>query len=261
MTVEEILADLGVTVDPAKAANVAKWNGTLSTTQQEAAQKMEAAQKALTDAQNLQRVIDENIAANGLNEANMAQLRASNAALAAALAEVKKAGFSNITIPDFNVGVPATANPIDELKSLIVKGFTTSSQLQNIAIRHQRIFGKPLPDDPTALADEAAARRMEPAAWAEQKYGFAAAEQRAQADAAKAHDEAIAAKAVKDWQEAHPLTTGHPDLNGGLPSNYPAISAVRETKSVAEFSRLPAREKIKDSMQRVTQAVKSQNAA
>ena len=51
MTVEEILADLGVTVDPAKAASVAKWNTTLATTESGAAQKLADAEKQLQDAQ------------------------------------------------------------------------------------------------------------------------------------------------------------------------------------------------------------------
>ena len=107
MTVEEILADLGATVDPAKTGNVAKWNTALAQTESGAAQKLADAQKQLKDAQDLQRVIDDNITKSGLTEMNIAQLQANNAALTAALASrdaaiksIKDQGFTGINIPE-----------------------------------------------------------------------------------------------------------------------------------------------------------------
>ena len=108
MTVEEILADLGVTVDPAKAASVAKWNTTLATTESGAAQKLAAAQKQLKDAQALAaRDRRQHHEPSGLTETNMAQLQANNAALTAALASrdaaiksIKDQGFTGINIPE-----------------------------------------------------------------------------------------------------------------------------------------------------------------
>jgi hypothetical protein len=111
VTVEEILAGLGVTVDPAKADVLKTWNGKLSAIEGDAQTKLASATKQFTDAQALQRVIDDNIRTSGLTEANIAQLQANNAALTAALASrdaaiesIKKQGFSGLEIPN----MPAT---------------------------------------------------------------------------------------------------------------------------------------------------------
>lgn len=258
-TLAELEAELiasGVAITPGtltgKADVASKWNGYLT----DGETKLTQAQKALQDAQNLQRVIDENIASNGLNETNMAQLRASNAAMSAALAEVKKAGFTGITIPDFQVSSPASTNPIDDLKKLIVSGFTTAGQMQNVATRYMRATGQPLPDDPTALADEAAARRLDPAVWADQKYGLTALEHKKQADATATHEASIAAKAVAAYKEANPSTAGNPELNGGgesRHSNIPKVS-VSDAKSVRELASMPERQKIAVMMKRSIEA-------
>jgi hypothetical protein len=260
MTVEEILADLGVTLDPAKADSAKKWNGQLSTLETGSAQKLADAQKALQDAQALQRVIDDNIAANGLTEANMAQLRANNAALSAALEEVKKAGFTGINIPNLPPANP-TKDPMKELESLIVKGFTNVGQTLNIANRYQRVFGHPMPDDPGTLADEAAARRMDVVAYAEQKYGFAAAEQKAQQEATAKREAEIRAAAVAEYKEKNPNTAGHPELNPGMPSNYPAIPKPRDGASVREMAGMTTRQKIEAAMKHAVTDVNSRASA
>ena len=253
-TVEEILADLGVTVDPAKAANVAKWNGTLSASQAEA-------QKKLEDAQALQRVIDENIRTAGLTETNIAQLQASNAAYAAALDAVKKAGFTGITIPDLSVTKPNTADPMETLKSTIVNGFTNIGQTLNEMNRYQRVFGAPIPEDPQTIADKAAASRLSVRDYVEQTYKVSAKEAQIAQEATAKREAEIAAKAVAEYKEKNPSTAGNPNLNGGLPSNYPSMPKPRDTKSVREFATLSAREKISNAMQRATQEVSSRSAA
>jgi len=234
-----------------------KWDGYLN----EGETKLSQAQKSLQDAQNLQRVIDDNIAATGLTEANMAQLKASNAALTAALEEVKKQGFNGITIPDFKVHGTTTVDPMKSLEATIVGGFTAMGQTFNVANKYQRVFGKPMPDDPTTLADEARSRKLDVATWAEQKYGFTAAEQKATQESAQKRDAEIAAKAVAEYKEKNPSVAGHPELNGGLPSNYPAMPKPREANTVREFSSMNARQKIAEGMKRATQAVDSRNSA
>ena len=100
MTVEELIAELGVTVDPAKAGVLKTWNDKFSAMETDSQTKLADAQKQLQDAQGLQRVIDDSIRESGLTEANIAQLQANNAALTAALSardaaidEIKKAGL------------------------------------------------------------------------------------------------------------------------------------------------------------------------
>ena len=255
MTVEEILADLGV--DPATIASkkdaVASWNGKLTASATEAAQK-------LADAEALHRVIKEDIDKNGINETSMAQLRASNAAMTAALAEVKKAGFTGITIPDFPTNTPPAVNPIDSLKNLIVDGFTRTSQVQDLSARYLRATGKPLPDDPSVLVNEAAARRMDVAAWGEQKYGLTAIETQARAAASQKEKDDYAATKVEEWKAAHPITNGHPELGSGVPSNYPNIPKPSNAEGVKAMAGKSPMEKIKMARDRVTAEVKQKMA-
>ena len=78
MTVEELIAELGVTVDPAKAGVLKTWNDKFSAMETDSQTKLADAQKQLQDAQGLQRVIDDSIRESGLTEANIIQLQANN---------------------------------------------------------------------------------------------------------------------------------------------------------------------------------------
>ena len=269
MTVEEILADLGVTVDPAKAASVAKWNSTLATTESSAAQKLAAAEKQLQDAQALQRVIDENIRTAGLTETNMAQLQASNAALTAALASreaaikaIKDQGFTNLNIPDLPaVNTPAPKDPVAEANERINNLASNMAQTLNEMTRYQRVFGAPLPDDPATLADRAIKARMSVHDYVEQTYKVAEKEQATVAASRKKEvDDAVAA-GVEAYKAAHPITTGHPELGAGVPSNYPNIPKPSDAKGVAAMSAMSPMEKIRTARDRVSNEVKTRLAA
>lgn len=263
MTVEEILADLGIPAETiaAKKDNIASWNGKMSASATESAQKLADAQRALQDAENLRAVISDDINKNGANETTLAQLRASNAAYAAALAEVKKAGFTGITIPDFPSNTPPPVDPITGMKTLVVDGFTKIMQLQNAANKYQRVFGKPLPDDPTALADEASARRLDVNTWAEQKYGFAAAENTAREAAAKKHEADLKVTWEEEYKAAHPNDHLRAGEGGGHSSTYPNIPKPSDAKGVREMAGKSPMEKIKMARDRVSAEVKSKMAA
>ena len=263
MTVEELAAELGIPAETlaAKPDVVKKWNSTFATTESNATQKLADAQKQLTDAQNLQRVIDENIRTAGLTETNMAQLQANNAALTAALESVKKAGFTGITIPDLPKPGTSTVDPMDTLKNTIVQGFTNIGQTLNEMNRYQRVFGAPLPEDPQTIADRAAAARLSVHDYVEQTYKVSAKETELATASRQKEMDAYAETKINAYKEAHPSTAGHPELNGGLPSNYPTMPKPREATSVREFASLPARQKIADAMQRATKDVSARNAA
>jgi hypothetical protein len=270
MTVEEILNDLGVTVDPAKTANVAKWNTTLAATESGAAQKLADAQKQLKDAQDLQRVIDDNIAKSGLTEMNMAQLQANNAALTAALASrdaaiksIKDQGFTGITVPDLPPLATAPAkDPVKELTDKLMGGFAAMGQTMNEVNRYQRVFGAPLPEDPATLADRAVAAGFKNVrAYMEQTYKVS---EREQATVAAAHkkevDDAVAA-GVEEYKAAHPITTGHPELGPGVPSNFPNIPKPSDAAGVAKLAGMSPMEKIRTARDRVSNEIKTRMAA
>lgn len=270
MRVDEILAELGVTVDPAKTGVLKTWNDKLSALETDAQTKLADAQKHLQDAQGLQRVIDESIRTSGLTEANLAQLQANNAALTAALsardaaiAEIKKAGFTGLNIPDLPaVNQPAPKDPVKELQETIMRGFSTMGQTLNEVNRYQRVFGEAIPEDPATIADRASKSRLSVHDYMEQTYKVSAKEaEKAQAEAAK-KEAALKAKWEEEYKAAHPVVAGHPELNGGLPSNYPNIPKPSDAAGVREMSGKSPMEKIKMARDRVTKEVQTRmNAA
>ena len=269
MTVEEILADLGVTLDPAKAEAAKTWNGKLSAAQGDAQTKLTAAQKQMEDAQALQRVIDDNIRTAGLTETNMAQLQANNAALTAANAaltaaieDIKKQGFSGLNIPALPAITQAAApDPLKTLQETIVKGFTQMGQTVNEMNRYQRVFGAPLPEDPATLADRAANARLSVRDYMEQTYHVTAKEKEIADQRVQKDRDDYAAKKLEEWKAANPVTAGHPDLNGGRPSNYPDIPKPREAKDIRAFSSMSPMQKIQDAKARVTKEVQARTSA
>jgi hypothetical protein len=217
----------------------------------EAETKLAEAQRLTTDAQNLQRTIDEQIAKFGINESSVIQLQAQLAAVKAAHAELEKNGVKlDLNLP---TNLPAVKDPQEAFRENVVKGFTQIGQAMSVQNRYYQTFGKPMPDDPVALADEAARNGMAYDAYAEKKYGFQAEAKRK----AEAEVQARIDAGIKKYQEEHPSNAGHPELNGGLPSNYPAMPKPREAKDLRQFSGLPAREKIADAMRRANEAAKS----
>ena len=270
MTVEEILADLGATVDPAKAANVAKWNTTLATTESGAAQKLAAAEKQLKDAQDLQRVIDDNIAKAGLTETNIAQLQANNAALTAALASrdaaiksIKDQGFTGINIPELPaLAAPAAKDPVDELTKKLMGGFAAMGQAMNEVNRYQRVFGAPLPEDPATLPDRAISAGFKTVRdYMESTYKVGEKERTVAAEAEQKRLDTYAATKVEEYKAAHPITTGHPELGAGVPSNFPNIPKPSDAAGVAKLAGMSPMEKIRTARDRVSNEIKTRLAA
>jgi hypothetical protein len=271
VTVEEILADLGVTVDPAKTANVAKWNTTLAATESGAAQKLADAQKQLADAESLQRVIDGNIAKAGLTETNLAQLSANNAALTAALAardaaleSLKSKGFTDLNIPTFPKIDPAPAkDPMKELTDKLMGGFAAMGQTMNEVNRYQRVFGAPVPEDPATIPDRALAAGFKTVRdYMEHTYKVGEKERTVASEAEQKKLDAYAATKLEEWKAAHPVTTGHPELGPGVPSNYPNIPKPSDAAGVREMSGKSPMEKIRMARDRVSNEIKTRlNAA
>lgn len=252
-TLNELAAELGIPAETlaAKADVVTKWNGFFSDAESKAA----AGEKAMNDARALQATIDTQIANFGINETTVAGLQAQVAALKAAQAELEKNGFKlDLKIPDLPNNTP---DPVKNLETLIRNGFTQMGQTVDATNRYFRVFGKPLPEDPATLADKAAAQRLSVHDYMERTYNISA-EERKQAEAAEtAKLEAFAEKKLQAYKEANPSTAGNPNLNGGVPSNFPAMPKPRESKDIREFSSMSARDKIANAMQRANEAAKT----
>jgi hypothetical protein len=257
-TLTDLASELGIEVSTlqSKPDVVAKWNGYLSeadTKYTQATNAQKDAETKLEAVKNEQRVIDENIASFGMTEANVAALRANNAAMEASLKALKEQGF-DVKIPDAPKATPqAEFDPNGfraDVNRTLIEGF-------NVNNRYQRLFGKALPDDVDALAREASQARMSFSQYVAQKYNFAGEEKRQQDVATKAHDEQISAAAVKKYQEEHPVTAGNPDLQRGVASRHPQIVRQREAGDHKQFANLPARQKISQSVARSRTALAS----
>ena len=78
---------------------------------------------------------------------------------------------------------------------------STLGTLTDIQWRYQRLFNEPLPISPTQLVREAELRRLDPVAYAEQRFNFAAREQELAKLAQDARDAKITAAAVAPYEE------------------------------------------------------------
>lgn len=241
-TIQELATELGI--DPGILAGkpdvVTKWNNHFTDADTKLAQAKENLQKAEND----QRVINDQIQKFGITEQTNAQLRAANAALDAALKEVKKSGF-DINIPDLPVN-PAP-QPMSAEDRIVALGNQMGKALR-VQTRFAQVFGKPFSDDLTGLYDEAKARHMDVEAWAEQKYGFAAeSKRRADEDAAK-HDADIAAKAVAKYREENPILPGHE--RRGMASQHPQVMKPKTVADTKSFMGMSPRQKLEASVAR-----------
>lgn len=100
------------------------------------------------------------------------------------------------------------------------------SFLADTTWKYRKLYGQEMPDSPTAIIREAAANRMEPQAWAEKKYNFAAKE----AEQAKAARQAEIDAAVKTekakWDRELAESGGsNPMVNRGQQSDFSKISS------------------------------------
>lgn len=237
-----LAAELGI--DPAVLAAkpdvTAKWDGYLGNADARYAE----AERLKKDAETLQATIDANIASFGVNEATNIQLQAQVDALTAAAKTLEEKGGIKLNLNLPNIGTPAAKDPAKELTDLMTRGFSQIGATMAVSNRYASLFGKPMPDDPAKFGDEAAQARMSIADYAEKKYGFSAKEKEISDAAQKAHDDAIRTAAVKEYQDKYPSTAGHPELNGGYPSNYPAMPKPMEQKDFKSFSNMSTREKI-----------------
>jgi hypothetical protein len=156
----------------------------------------------------------------------------------------------------------AQADPMKELQETIMKGLTNVGQAFDETVRYQRVFGAPIPEAPSTIADRAAKLRLSVPDYMEQTYHIGAKEKEISSAATQKGLDDYAAKKIEEYRAANPVTSGNPDLNGGRPSNYPNIPKPRDAKSVREFSSMSPMQKIQDAKARVTKEVQSrQNAA
>jgi hypothetical protein len=253
-TIAELATELGLDIATLKPEAVTKWNGYLTDADAQyktAKELKEASEGNLRQVQVEQAEINKYIEQYGASETTRAALEANLAAYKAVVDNLKTQGI-NVDVPALTT-VPAAGNPtkpasvFDENK---FRGQVSNvlSQSINLNNRYQTLYGKPLPDDIDALADQASKAGKQLFQYAAEKYDFAGEEKRKSEATSKAHDEKIAADAVKKYQDEHPNVAGNPFMNGGSDSRSPQILKRHDTKDLREFANLSPREKIARSL-------------
>jgi len=238
-------------IDPAtlqaKPEVFKKWNGYLTEADGKYSSATEAqkqAQAALDAVKNEQAAIDEKIKSFSLTEAQVDTLRANYAALEAQAKALKAQGY-NLNIPETPVAPAKTEFDPNRFQQDVNGSLVAGFNLMN---KHQRIFGKALPDDLDALAREAASARVPFMQYAEQKYGFAAEEAKQKSAALQADKDAYAAQKVKEYQEAHPVTAGNHELVTPGASRFPELAKRPTPQKHENYGGTPA--------QRIARSVK-----
>lgn len=256
-TLDVLAQELGIDPETLKSKSevVNKWNGYLT----KADEQYREAQSTLEQAKRDQAAIDEQIAKFGVTEARLAELQTANAALTAAMEEVKKQGL-NVDLS--RLPQPSKVEPPDPVKTvdqLMRSNFANMGAAMKVQTRYQAVFGKPFSDDPVKLIDEATAARMPVEQYAEQKYKFAEAQQKAEAEARQREIQAGIDAGVKKWKEEHPVEKGNPSLAKGLASKHPQVFKPRDAADQKSFAKLRPRERIAASVSRVREALASQS--
>ena len=266
-TIAELEKECGVepgtfSAKPEVAAKLESYLNAGTAAQTAAEAKLADAQQKLDAAALAQRTIDDQIAQFGLTETKLAerdaviaQLQAAQQGYTAAFAKLKEGGFNleGIQMPQ-PVATQPPSDPLKDLVSNTSQGFANLQQAMDAGLRYQRIFGKPMPDDISILAQEAASRRLPIAAYAEQKYGFAAEQQKQQQAELAAKIQAGVDAGIEKYKQDHPPVAGNPLLTPGLPSSFPNLPKPRQAQDLRQFAGLPAKQKIAAALERATAA-------
>jgi hypothetical protein len=247
-TIAELATELGLDASTFKPEAVAKWNTyfTDADAQYKTAKELkDASEHNLRQVTQEQNAINEYIEQYGASETATAALRANNAAMEAQLKALKEQGIA-VTVPDPIAPTNPTkpANVFDENK---FRGQVSNvlSQSINLNNRYQTLYGKPLPDDIDALADQASKAGKQLFQYAAEKYDFAGEEKRKSDATKKAEIDAAVAAGVKKYQDEHPNVAGNPFMNGGGDSRNPQIlRRGHDSKDLKEYANLTPREKI-----------------
>lgn len=239
-TVAEVLKSAGLD-DAAIAALDAKalagFTNVLSTAEQERS-AAELAQRAAN--QFYEETITPALNEWGTKEANLAAERDYYKTLAL---KAKDGGFV-AEVPPFNGGeqqrgeggkfvpnsnaVPGSPN-FQEFENKVAGAIGNLADLQ---WKYRTLYGKEMPDSPTALGAEAGAQKMSMADWAAKKYGFADKQAAIEKEAKDKEREAIRKEAIDERDKYYAERQGsNPMLRQGEASRYTEIrKAVTEGK-------------------------------
>lgn len=119
----------------------------------------------------------------------------------------------------------SNGSPTFQPEEFIQRAGQGLAMLSDLQWRHQSLFNKPLPISPSQLIAEADRAGLDPATYADRKFGFAQREQELQKQRQEEHDSQIRQRAIEEndrkWAEK---TGNNPDVRPAVPSQNVEIS-------------------------------------
>jgi len=220
----------------------------LSTAAQKAAEAEEARRQAEIERRDVQKYVDDYSAS--LNE--QGSLKAKYEATLAYLESLKTQGF-DVKIPGADSGdgkkpiVPGSpavgGNAVDENKILGKVG-SVMSQWLDANNEHIRLYGVPIPDNSTEIAEEAARARKPVGKYLAEKYKFAETRKQKEIETRNADIQAAAKKIAEETLRVEAEKRGsNPNLRPGESSRSSHIPTIKSEEFHKADGNVPTRER------------------
>jgi len=253
---DEIAAGLPKEVVTALTGYVSEADTKLTAAQQAEVQAAEFRRQAELD----KKEVTDYVANYGAKLTETASLEAKNKALVTYLQSLKDQGF-DVTIPEVTAtpgmkpavpGSPAIgANAVDE-NAILGKVGTVMSQWLDANNEHIRLYGTPIPEPSTTLADEARNARKPIGQYIAEKYKFKDKQtERQQADFQKKVDDQVAAKLAEEKRKLAEAAGSNPNLRPGEPSRASLVTKIKSEDFHKSDGNVPARERNRRMLDRI----------
>jgi len=243
---DEIAAGLPKEVVTALTGYVSEADTKLTTAQQEAEKAAELRRQAELDKNDVKTYVEQ----YGAKLTESASLEAKNKALVTYLQSLKDQGF-DVTIPEVTAGakpvVPGSpaigGNAVDET-AILGKVGSVMSQWLDANNEHIRLYGTPIPEPSTTLADEARNSRKPIGQYIAEKYKFKDKQtERQQADFQKRVDDQVAAKLAEEKRKLAEASGSNPNLRPGEPSRASLVTKIKSEDFHKSDGNVSARER------------------
>jgi hypothetical protein len=253
---DEIAAGLPKEVVTALTGYVSEADTKLTAAQQAEVQAAELRRQAELD----KKEVTDYVANYGSKLTDTASLQAKYDATVTYLKSLKDQGF-DVAIPEVspNPGVkPAVpgspaigANAVDE-NAILGKVGSVMSQWLDANNEHIRLYGTPIPEASTNLADEARNARKPIGQYIAEKYKFKDKQtERQQADFQKRVDDQVNAKLAEEKRKLAEAGGSNPNLRPGEPSRASLVTKIKSEDFHKSDGNVPARERNRRMLDRI----------
>ena len=251
---DEIAAGLPKEVVTALTGYVSEADTKLTTAQKEAEKAAELRRQAALEKDETKTYVEQ----YGTKLTDQASLQAKYDATVTYLKSLKDQGF-DITIPEVTPGakpaVPGSpamgANAVDE-NAILGKVGSVMSQWLDANNEHIRLYGTPIPEPSTTLADEARNARKPIGQYIAEKYQFKTKQsEREQQAFQKRVDEQVAAKLAEEKRKLAEAGGSNPNLRPGEPSRASLVTKIKSEDFHKADGMVPARERNRRMLERI----------